>query len=155
MKLLQKVIVWIPFLVVAGSILYIHDQLTEQLTAAPVALRCYAFVDAHQGQDVNDWALPGTTNFYPGGDLVQVGSISWTGTPATNGRIFITYPITYGGGNTPIVLAQAVGPAGNNVVVSTSPMYAAAYLDWRTADNTKVNYVQLFWTAIGRDAECD
>lgn len=123
--------------------------------ATPRNLRCYAFVDAHQGQDVNDWALPGLSNFYPEGDLVQVGSVNWSGVPATNGRIFITYPISYGGGNTPIVLAQAVGPSSTNIVVATSPMFAGAYLDWQTSDNTKTGNLQLFWTAIGRDAECD
>lgn len=141
---------------VLGIVLFVFLlALVSLVEASPRALRCYAFVDAHQGQDINDWALPGATNFYPGGDLVQVGSMNWTGEPATSGRIYITYPISYGGGNTPIVLAQAVGAAGSNIVVSPSPMYAAAYLDWHTADNTKTNHVQVFWTAIGRDAECD
>lgn len=138
------------FLIVALLLL-----LVSVVAAAPLEKnRCYAVVDARQGVSETDWALPGTTNFEPHGDLVQVGSFVWSGAAANNGRFLVTFPQSYGGGNTPVVFVQVVGAYSEQVLATSSPLFSGFYVDWETADNSTMGSVQVFWMAVGRDPAC-
>lgn len=146
----MKKTLWIPVLFVIIFVLAAYTR--AQPTSSQ---RCMVFVDARQGLSSTDWSLPGTTNFFDNkGDLVQAGSVTWNGTPNDEGSVFVTYPVSYGGGNTPIVLVEVVGPATVEVNVNPAPLFAGAYLYWETEDDSLISSVQFFWIAIGKDKNC-
>lgn len=115
--------------------------------------RCKMVVGARQGQSGTDWSVPGIVNFVPasGGDLVQVGSFVWTGPGVANGRFFVAYPVSYGGGNGPVVFVQSVGPVP--VLTVVSPTFAGFWVDWWSLSG-EVGSVTVFWWAAGRDGGC-
>lgn len=101
----------------------------------------------HQGGDALDWSIPGTNNYQAACTLRQNGAILfYSPTPVTSGDVFVTYPLTYGGGRAPLVIAGVTG-ATADVTVSVVPLFAGARIYWKSAAPRES--VQFAWSAEG------
>jgi hypothetical protein len=108
-----------------------------------------------QGGSPTDWAIPGTTNYVVTCTLQQGGSITWNsedGQPKTAGSVFVTYPQSYGGGNTPLVFVNATGAANASVSVAPAPLFAGMHLYWES--ETPRASVQFAWRTEGPGQNC-
>ena len=104
-------------------------------------------IDWRQGGHETDWSMVGTNNYPVHDTLSQAGAIAWQGKPSTSGSVFVSYPETYGGGHTPLVFIQVIGPAAD-VVAVPAPLFAGMYIYWQTTGSEKT-YLEFHWRAYG------
>lgn len=134
-----------------AMVLKAEARTAKAADASPLAV----WLDARQGGDAGNWALPGANNYFYDRDcvLVQMGSVLWSGSATNHERKFVTLPQAYAGGNTPIVFVNVVGPE-TAVTASPSPLFSAFYIDWRTTDGSTRTAIQFNWMTVGLRAGC-